>query len=157
MTTSKKTATKSPAKRRVTAKPKAKATARKATSAKAFVHWAEGFSPYADIVDPVRSTLIVAALIASGFAKLNAKGELSKAPSGNAKLFREIVGPTPYNYHRKASRISGDALTAAGIVWFQRRLKSEDHVKLARSMATAMAKGGKVGELNFKRTVTVEA
>lgn len=142
-------------KRRVSAK---KTTAKKATSSAAFAHWPTGLSPYHVHSHQSREgrLITVAALIVAGMAKLN-KGGLGKATGkGNPRLFKALVGPTPYNFHRSNGRFSeANTLTAIGVEWFGGRIKGEDDLSLVRDTVAAFQKGGKVDGLavEFNRAI----
>ena len=146
-------------KRRVAAK-KATTTAKKATSTKAYAHWPTGLSPYHVHSHQSREgrLLTVAALIVAGMAKMNKTGLGKAAGKGNAKLFKALVGPTPYNFHRTAGRFTADnTLTAIGVEWFGGRIKGEDDIALVNGAVAAFQKGGKVEGLavEFNREVTI--
>lgn len=150
---------------------KAKAeTARTAKATTFFVHWPEGYSPYgfgaygARPEPGIKPGLIIAALVASGMATLgNKSGLLTKASGkGNAAMFRLIVGSSAYSHHKRDGRIGpDDTLTVPGINWFNARLEGNAGVgsgnttiDQVREMLAAIAKGGKVGGLNFNRKLT---
>lgn len=136
------------AKRIVKAKP-----ARKSAASVAFKHWADTSSAYADVRGDTRAVLICAAMVVSGFAKMN-KANIGTAPKGNPALFVQLVGRTPLNHHRGSKRIDGDTLTKGGLEWFQRRISSEERFNLTADLIEAMRKGGKAGGLNFSHKVT---
>lgn len=144
-------------KRRVAAKTTKTAT--KASASKAFAHWPLGLSPYHVHSHQSREgrLITVAALIVAGMAKMN-KGGLGKATGkGNARLFKALVGPTPYNFHRSAGRFTeNQTLTAVGVEWFGARLRGEDDIALVNSTVEAFKKGGKVDGLavEFSREVS---
>lgn len=156
-TTAKRTAAKTPAKRKTSAARKAPGTAR------AFVHYVEGWSPYQDVRGPAKGAILLAGLIVAGFAKMGAKdsGLSRSGGGGNLALLRQIVGDTAVNHHSPA-RIDKDAgtLTAVGVEWMNKRLdgtamQGRTDVDTVREMVKAMTSGGEAGGLKFGREVTV--
>jgi hypothetical protein len=142
-------------KRRVSAK---KSSAKKATSNAAFAHWPTGLSPYHVHSHQSREgrLITVAALVVAGMAKLN-KGGIGKATGkGNTRLFKALVGSTPYTFHRTAGRFTeSNTLTSIGVEWFGGRIKGDEDLTLVRDTVRAFEKGGKVDGLavEFNRAI----
>ena len=133
---------------------KAATTARKSSAVSAFAHWPLGSTAYVGLTGDARQVIICAAMVVSGFAKMN-KANIGKGAKGNPKLFERLVGKRPLSWHRAESRIVDNALTAEGLVWFQHRVNSADRIKLTNELINAMTKGGSAGGLEFAHKITV--
>lgn len=160
--TSKKAATKTSSRkhRNIKARGQAKVTVEpKVKTQTVHLHYAQTSSPYHEVYGVVHSVLIVAAFVVAGFAKFTKEG-IEIDTNGLPKLFKAMVGATPYNNHRNVhARINkaGTALTTGGLTWFQaRRLKTPEDLKVAKQIAVALRKGGTVEGYKFTRKTLVE-
>lgn len=158
--TARATASKAAAKATATKAAKAaKAPAAKAPAAKAAEMFtvygivAGGHSPYKAIGadTKTKSAYTIAALVASGFARIDDAGILVKG-NGKARhsMLKGLVGSGPVAHHTKNGNLAANGMTAKGQVWFSNRMIEGNPTwnsrgaDVVRAIADGMTSGGKL-------------
>ena len=160
--TAKRTTTKAakPSTKKATVKDSA---AKKAAAAiKVYAHYAKGSTPFTGIPNrsTVKGALLLSALIASGMARLNKGSSISTTGKGNRDAFTRLVGPTPYNQHKKDGKFEDGVLTKEGAAFFSKRMDGTAPTyntdrDTVEQIAVAMQKGGTVNGVEFAREIVI--